>query len=567
MREEIDTKNSWTAEARLIRLQQKMPLLRRWARRWHTSIRATVTSPQGASSEPGIGTVKFNPYATTPYASSPQKELKSIFGYELPVTAEARTRLSPHYTAQQFLSTASNRIAQTYPGNVSFLVDILGQDWPGSDEVADILLACTLPRALPESHRKLRARRLRDVLKRKLRRDHKKIEVAYLQLVRGYVSSTIEQLEREAQRAAEKMADHEHKRLVALKEIAELEGYLTHAETRVKSPEQLGEEFDQILRMKGVGTVRIVGESSGEDWALVIVIYTERIFQQTDNQVYDIGSFQIKIDPTKLGREAVRFTQEARGNFRHPHAVPQPQNGALNFQICFGNDTQTGLNAPVGKLAENFDMVPLTHLLLSFLRLDQTSPVRETAQYPRTEDIPAQLNYASPADREKERAMFVKVTSETLVRVASKKSRIRLAQLIADEKAASAMYYSARRERNEFKARAKLLKECLKTLTDSTQSAIHRLLLNPSVLYARVYEKNLQAWFWNHKTSSIHMVWLDPQRSPWIISYEKLDCVALNHSFDTRNDKFKRRLLKLLASGKLSQAAEFLIGHISSSER
>ena len=63
------------------------------------------------------------------------------------------------------------------------------------------------------------------------------------------------------------------------------------------------------------------------------------------------------------------------------------------------------------------------------------------------------------------------------------------------------------------------------------------------------------------------MVWLDPQRSPWIISYEKLDCVALNHSFDTRNDKFKRRLLKLLASGKLSQAAEFLIGHISSSER
>ena len=82
-----------------------------------------------------------------------------------------------------------------------------------------------------------------------------------------------------------------------------------------------------------------------------------------------------------------------------------------------------------------------------------------------------------------------------------------------------------------------------------------------------MFEKSLQVWFWSQKTGSIHMIWLDPKRSPWIIGYEKLDCVSNYHSFETSDEKFKRRVLKCLASGKFTQAAELLIGRILSSVR
>lgn len=554
MRVEIDIENSVHA-ALLTRLKQKKPLLARWARRWQVNLAAVATAQQSAYLEPPPGTVVFKPYATTPIAARSEKKLQTIFGHALPEIDDARTRLSPSNNAQQFLSPEANRIAQSHPGMFSFLVNVLGHDWDGAEEVANIMFACALPRALPETHVRKRSRRLRDVLKRKLRRDRKRIEAAYLPLVRDQIVAFIERHGGEIHGITAKMAEKEQERLAALSEISEIEEYLTHAETHIKTAAEIEREFEQILRMEGVAIVRIEPEYSVDGKVPIITVYTERILQEFDGVNYDIGSFRIKIDTSKLGRESVRFIQDSRGNYTHPHALPVVQEPAA-VQVCFGND----LNEPINKLVTDFELVPLVHLLLTFLRLDSMKPLE--AAFKRTSDIESYLTYASPEDRAKEREAFVAAVGEILMRVQTQKSRKRLKELEEKEAAVTKDYYTARRERNELKERVKLLRERQTTLPDSARNALVRLLANPEVLYVRVFERSLQVWFWSAKTASIHMIWLDPRRSPWVLGYEKLDLVSTYQTFEITDEKFKRRVLKFLSPGKLTQAAELIIGRI-----
>lgn len=560
MRVEIDTGNS-TDPAMLAALERHKPLIARWARRWRANLRAIAGQQQNIYLEPPQDIVIFRPFSSTPIATRGQKELRTIFGYSLPELTSARTRLAPSDSAQPFLSPESNRVAQAQPGVFSFLVDVLGHDWEGAEEVANIMFACTLPKALPETHVRKRARRLKDILKRKLRRDRERIEAAYLRLAKEQVQTSIERNRREIDATTARMAEKERERLAALREMAEIEDYLEHAETHIKTKEEIGREFEQILRMEGVAVLRIDREYIGEGPTPVITIHTECIFQVCDGARYDVGSFRIKIDPSQLTRAAVKFVQDARGEYTHPHALPEH-----GTALCFGNEGQNdGLNPAVDKLVANFDIVPLAHLLLTFLRLDQAHPKK--AAFPKSEDIKTYLAYASPEDRAKERAAFIEVIGETLMRIHTQKSRKRLKELEEKERAAAKEYYAARRERNELKERVKLLEQRLTTLPESARNALRRLLANSGMLYARVFERSLQVWFWNAKTSSIHLAWLDSGRSPWIVGYEKLDGISKHHMLDTSDEKFKRRVLKLLASSKFSQTAELLIGHILSSVR
>jgi len=562
MRVEIDIENS-TNSALLSALERHKPLMARWARRWRANLRAVAGQQQSVYLEPPQGIVVFRPFSSTPITTGAQKELKTVFGCALPEVADARTRLAPSGNAKHFFSPESNRIAQAQPGAFSFLFNALGYDWENAEEMANMMFACTLPKALPDGHARKRAKALRAVLKRKLRRDKKRIEAAYVPLVRQGLQEFIERHEREIREITERMAAKERERLATLGEISEIEEYLAHTEAHIKSREDIGREFEQILRMEGVGILRIEAEYSEDGKVPAITVYTESILQEFEGVKYDIGSFRIKIDTSRTGREAVRFIQDSQGSHTHLHALTAAQGGPAAVQVCFGSD----LNEPINKLVADFEIVPLVHLLLTFLRLNSAHPRKNEHGRSRAAEEESRLAYTSADDRAKERDAFIAVVSEILMRVHTNKSRKRLKELLEKETAVTKDYYTARRERNELKERVKLLRQRLVTLPDSARNALLRLLANPNVLYARVFEKSLQVWFWSQKTGSIHMIWLDPKRSPWIIGYEKLDCVSNYHSFETSDEKFKRRVLKCLASGKFTQAAELLIGRILSSVR
>ncbi|MDP3947225.1 MAG: hypothetical protein Q8Q41_00845 [bacterium] len=557
MRVEIDTENSAQPEL-LIRLEQKKPLLERWARRWRTNLVAVATTAQGIYLEPSPGTVIFKPYSSTPLTLSSPKELTTVFGYALPDIANERTRLSPSTNALQFLSPEKNRIAQAQQGTFSFLVNVLGYDWEGAEEVVNIMFACTLPKALPKEYVKKRASRLKEVLRRKLKRDRTKIEEAYPILIEGRVRSSIGRHEREIREITARMAEKEVERLALLSEIAEIEDFLAHTEAHAKTAAEIGRMFEQLLRMEGAAIIRIELEHFGSVTVPIITIYTKRILKEDAGKICDIGSFLIKIDPStgKLGRESIRFVQDSRGEYIHPNALPNFQGQMDSYHVCFGND----LNEPINKLVADFDFVPLVHLLLTFLRLDSKVPIDAPGK--RTEDVAKHLSYASPEDHAKEREAFVAVVVNVMQHVAAKKSRMQLSVLGPKEATVAKDYYALRRDRNELKKRVELLRQRLTALPRLIGNVIRRLLLNPDVLYVRVLEKSLQVWFWNAKTSSIHMIWLDPQRSPWIVGYEKIDGVSTHHSFEAGDLKFNRRILKHLASGKLAQAAGLIISHI-----
>lgn len=560
MRAEIDVESS-SHPAVLIRLRQKKWLISRWARRFRTRIIAVATTPQSENVLPEGNVVIFKPYATSPNAMSREKPLNSIFGYALPEIDHARTRLSPS-GANQFCSPEGNRIAQAQSGTFSFLVNVLGYDWEGAEEVANIMFACTLPKALPEEHVRKRARRLREVLRRKLRRDRKRIEADYLPFVREGISASIARHKDEIALAASQMAEKETERLAMLAEIAEIEEYLAHIELGVKSPGNIEREFEQILRMEGVAALLVETEYSGDGKVPIIVICTKRIFQEFDGKKFDIGSFRIKIDTSKLGKESIRFIQDSRGDYVHPHALPAAEQAGPDFQVCYGTDHATGLNDAVNKLMADFELVPLVHLLLTFLRLDHLKP-REAA-FKRTGEAEERVKYDSPEDRAKAREAFVETVGKVLLWVHTKKSRVRLEELQRKEGAATKEYYTLRRARSEHNERIKFLSERLRT-ADPSRNALARLLSSPAVLYARVFEKSFQVWFWNAKTTSIHMLWLDPKRSPWIVGYQKPEGVSVFHAQDGADEKYRRRVLKLIASGKLAEAAESIIGRILSS--
>ena len=173
----------------------------------------------------------------------------------------------------------------------------------------------------------------------------------------------------------------------------------------------LGKEFESLLIMESIETVRIKDER-------YLLVKTGPISQipspdheKKTAESYDIGEFIIRIDRTSpnllLSRAAIRFFQNSyAGPFKHVHIN-------TDSEVCFGTVNQTdniGLNSIIDNLIADFDIVPLIHLVLTFMKKERNKPTKRTgwddAVKPQTD------YYKNDEEREAEKNRFIQFVGD-----------------------------------------------------------------------------------------------------------------------------------------------------------
>lgn len=174
-------------------------------------------------------------------------------------------------------------------------------------------------------------------------------------------------------------------------------------------------DFEILLMMESIEAIRVEG-------GRFLVIKTSPIFQipivdheTGEGKEYDTGEYVIRIDTNALplSRNAIRLSREGcyLGPYRHIHIDDNPGN------VCFGMNSDTGLNALIDGLIIKFDLVPLVHLILTFLKKEQNLPCLRD----KWDDSvgPHADRYENEEERATEKELFVKFATETVVRLST----------------------------------------------------------------------------------------------------------------------------------------------------
>lgn len=194
-----------------------------------------------------------------------------------------------------------------------------------------------------------------------------------------------------------------------LAEIYDLEERLEVA-TKLALKRSFGDEFDKILGIEGVRSVRVVKDQAG----CKLVIMTGLIYQSPgDGENYNIGEFDIVINLKNTKRSAIYLCQSRDGGkYQHPHS--RVDNGGM---VCFGT-TDQGLNADIERLISRLDVVPLVHLILTFLKKDSQKPeLKPEGTFAMVPIISAPPDYEDEIDKSKERAAFIKSMKDEVTAV------------------------------------------------------------------------------------------------------------------------------------------------------
>lgn len=167
--------------------------------------------------------------------------------------------------------------------------------------------------------------------------------------------------------AAERTAEQEYN--ASAIEMAKLKEHIRMIEECLeKNRQSFEDDFDQIMAMEGVKKIEIEDKT--------ILVHTKRIDQVVLGKSYDIGQKVIAIPfaywwdkgtNRGLPRNYIRFRNGTYAG-THNHTFAKDE-GA----VCFGNNTESGLNKAIDDLYLDNDVVTLIHLLLSFLRLESSA--------------------------------------------------------------------------------------------------------------------------------------------------------------------------------------------------
>lgn len=179
---------------------------------------------------------------------------------------------------------------------------------------------------------------------------------------------------------------------------------------------EFDKEFEALLIMESIETIRIPNDHC-------LSIKTSPIFQipaiDHPNKIaesYDIGEFDIRINTNSLPlkRDAINFYQDKyTGPYKHTHV------GSPGINVCFGTNQEEGLNTPIDNLIARLDIVPLVHLILSFLKKERSRPSERSQAPTPTNSNPSKDSYKDGEERAGEKERFIKLMSDTMLRIST----------------------------------------------------------------------------------------------------------------------------------------------------
>ena len=237
------------------------------------------------------------------------------------------------------------------------------------------------------------------------------INIAYT-LTLGIIAKDIQELAAESEKLS--LEDY-----ALMEKIIKLENIIENASYAVKKM-NFEKEFDLILSFDKIRCVRVVnqtqdsdsdqGQGQNKEKIPVIVVFTDRIDKlpsSLSTERYNIGAWEIVINPSLLTRGAVRYYQKREfGEYIHGHAN--------SSAVCFGNNY---LNSVVDKFCSTFDIAALAHIAVSFLIKESTKPVKVENTKDRKLD-PKYFgpdHYLNSNDKEVEKNKFVNLVKKRIL--------------------------------------------------------------------------------------------------------------------------------------------------------
>ncbi len=278
---------------------------------------------------------------------------------------------------------------------------------------------------------------------------------------------------------AKKLAQKDHACQVS---IIKVERQIEAAQKAV-AERDFGDDFEMILGFERIQCLRVINLASGQH----IVVFTDNVEQIPNNisdSHYDIGKFELIINPAKLDKSGISFVQtREQGEFHHMFAQPS--------STCFG----LILNPIMDKIASAFDIASLTHMCLTFLIKENTTPNKRDSDTA-GKDFNDQLGhdfYVSEEDREEQKQAFSELMRKTLLNIYIGK----LVPMLPD---LSKNLEIIRLERAELRNRILVNQKDFQCLEDvfkvnSDASAVESLLNEPNIFWITASEGQIFIYF------------------------------------------------------------------------
>lgn len=497
-------------------LQKYMPLFEEIGRLWRTEL---VVDYRGEKSDfektDATRRVFVHIAKSPPQAYFSSKSISSIFGYKFINGPVTRLEFTPHYDNARgiFITTPeANRVVQIKDGHIYIVVDLIANPTANNAEVLRILMNLSLAkifgntRAHPSIQKRME--RIYGVLRKKMLSQ----ESHMVGMIGRFI---LLEMEKSVQEAKGHIKEMEGARKEALEIAVDLRRKIFEAmkfiQLRVppKTREQYAEIFEELLRIEGVAKVDTDQEK--------LTITTEPLKQYvTSNQKsYEIGSFEIKIDPRSFSRKGIEAKQVLPGKFIHPHMLNRVQDA-----ICFGTANQVeqnGFNEAVDKLMENFDVLNLVHLLISFLRFDDQQPAANTHKGIALPIEATAQRYPSDNERRMAKERFVAFMDETEKSIRGRMIKENLEELLKKESEENERYWRTVREKKEWLRFCDWLEAQKKEVFGLATTQFKKLVKNKFVAYLD-YQDGLRVFVWDEKEQCLLVIWFGPAKLPWLIS-------------------------------------------------
>lgn len=261
---------------------------------------------------------------------------------------------------RQFYSPEGNCIARMKERTLNILVDLSKIHQDGARDILEIILMFAMPVVFPgdKAGKRPNAEKIAFGSRKFINKekDRTKVLESLERYIKGDLKKAIIDSEQESEDLIRKMSELERARIENWIKVSELEGVLSSLKEKVRRDSDYASQYDLVIKIDGVRSVHVEGE--------FLVIYTDPIQVVKNEKIHNIGAYRIILDPKpKQGRQGIKFQRYIRGDFNHAHIVE-------NQMVCFGGDL--GFNSALDKLMQDFDVVPIVHLIMTFLRFEDS---------------------------------------------------------------------------------------------------------------------------------------------------------------------------------------------------
>lgn len=485
-------------------------------------------------------------YRTTTGAGNQEKSISNIFGY----TSYRPLRCwKPHVThniSKPFRDFAGTLVAHKEKKSIFIDFDFLQDSWSGHEDVLWLILWYLLPPIFPyhSPEYQKRVERFVKYLRDDICREEKTKQTAFTQFRTKALEQAATACDNDTKHTSEKILDTETTYMKAISEAAKVEEFLGWLPNKIPADEVLGQEFDALHKLPDILRVEVfpsMGEIKGK-----ICLRTQRLSQMIPpppkkGTRYDIGSFDIDINPfadltpATVINNAIHIQQRDPGRYHKLY---------IKNVSCLGNKESTGLNYAAAQLWAEAQIVPLAHLIFTFLKFDTKAPIQNIS-LDWQEELRTPSSKATEEEYQRERERYIEFMKDVLSFRLSHDARKKLSELQKQRADSLQELCNLRVRSKELKTFLLFLKEKFNQTREDSPAILQETLSHPAVMGTEVKD-GLRVWLYNGQSIPFpRLLWITEDGLIRLLALDDFNGKNTNHgiSFNLQEEEVIRKLI------------------------